>query len=719
MAGPEFQHGRSVTSISLLAYLNWVTTSRQPNSPKPLTLPPVQRSALWRPRQVLNLWRSVLDGMPVGSFYLTTPGEFRRSLGKGGNSETSRNLGHDGFDLLDGQQRTHALLLAVNSPTETGKCIWIEALRDRVELHLTTQAHPFGFDKNDERLGLDVLRQAYRGFSSDASASSIFMQSIADGQPVLPRRQGRSEPIWPLSDVVSTWISSEATALDNGDKPSRAEFHRQYGDQVSAAMSAISRADIALIYVTPPDNAVGGKWLLNLFDRIGTGGTPLSGPERLYSMYKHHVPMVHDAVTKISMDTPGLLEPVEIARTAIRIAGTLKSKPIFWDPAPLDFPDQLARGADLRLQLDGLIGTAQAGQETMLGKAFATVDRLIRYRASTVDGEWDIGLPPVLVGDLHPELLRVLVHWAVRSKGIDVEAARGDVIRFALFWHLCVTNDAKAAAQASQVLRDWAADGSFPWLNLCRRLTSADTPVSDGDEPSELLTPTDPSALRLVSPQLFRKWSEIDGPPHLLRTWQQRFEKPGDRNTAELFRRWWGRSGMLLWLQRGYLHDILPSQGQDEDRPVDLDHIQPQAAFQEHWSSQGKRLPPLKEVKDTFQSGRWLLGHSIGNFRWVPPDVNRADGDQSIIRKLRLDQDDWFIRSERRPGARDGAIDPTSCGLWRRASAAPQDRSWSAERIAAWQQAVEERAVWLYESLWDEAGYSFWRSSEAADVIAI
>ena len=714
MPTPVFKDGCSVRSMKLLDYLDWVMASRQ-QAGEPLTLPPVQRSALWRPRQVLNLWRSLFDGMPIGAFYLSKPGEFRRTLGQGGESVTESRLGTGGFDLLDGQQRTHAVLLSVDPPQNTGKCLWIEAFSDKVLLHLTTRAQPFGFDRNDERLGVGELRSALEHLPPEESFDGIFDTMLErQGLPPLPLRIEDPAHVWPLYDVMSAWRSSDAVAPGQN----REEFRNRFGDSVYNIMKTVTEADVALIRVSPQEGSGGGEWLLKLFDRIGTGGTPLSGPERLYSMYKHHVPTVHDAVEKISKDSPGLLEPVEVARTAIRIAGTQKAKPVFWDPAPPEFQQQITQGGDLRPLLEELIASGRLPGITRLGKAFATVSRLLRYDvARSEDEQWDVGMPVVLIGNLNPELLRVLIHWAVLSEEQYVDDARGDVIRFALFWHLCVTNDGKAAVQSSRILHEWKVDGSFPWFELLRRITGADNPISNvewtGDE---IFEASDPSALRLASPDVLRGWG-THAPSPVVRSWRERFERPGDRNTAQLFQRWWKRSGMLLWLQRGYLNRVTPGYrpetARDDDLPIDLDHIQPQATYNGDWRTQQKRIPSSADIRNAFYTERWTLGSSIGNFRWVPFDVNRSDGDGSICTKLRLDEDDWTARSDRRPGARDGAMDSASRDTWRRASA-PSNSLWSEDRISAWQRAVEERTIWLYERLWDDAGFSVWQSSLAA-----
>jgi hypothetical protein len=710
MPTPVFQDDCSVRSMKLLDYLDWVIASRR-QALEPLTLPPVQRSALWRPRQILNLWRSLFDGMPIGAFYLSKPGEFRRILGQGGESMTASQLGTNGFDLLDGQQRTHALLLSVDPPQNTGRCLWVEASGDEVFLHLTTRAQPIGFDQNDERLGIGELRRAIMLLPPQESFDCIFDNALERrALPPLPLRIESPSHVWPLHEVLSAWPSSDAITPDQ----SREAFRARFGEGIYKAIRKVTEADIALIRVLPGEGSAGGDWLLKLFDRIGTGGTPLSGPERLYSMYKHHVPTVHDAVEKISKDSPGLLEAVEVARTAIRIAGTQKANPVFGDPAPHEFQKQIAEDGDLRPLLENLISPGRLPGITRLGKAFATVSRLLRYDdGRSKDEQWDVGLPVALVCDLHPELLRVLVHWALLSEEQYVDDARGDVIRFALFWYLCVTNDGKAAVQSGRVLHEWKADGNFPWSELLRRLTGADNPISDvewtGDE---IFEASDPSALRLASPDVLRGWGR-HAPSPVLRSWRERFERTGDRNTAQLFQRWWNRSRMLLWLQRGYVNRVTPSYrpetARDDDLPIDLDHIQPQAAYNGDRRTQQKRIHSSANIQTAFCTERWTLGSSIGNFRWVPFDVNRSDGDGSICAKLRLDEDDWTAWTDRRPGAQDGAMDPASRDVWRMASA-PSDGVWSEDRISAWQQAVEERTIWLYEVLWDDAGFNAWHS---------
>ena len=65
---PRFD--RSIVAMRLSDFLQWVEELWALISENSLRLPPVQRTALWTPKQVLDLWDSLLRGLPIGCFYL-------------------------------------------------------------------------------------------------------------------------------------------------------------------------------------------------------------------------------------------------------------------------------------------------------------------------------------------------------------------------------------------------------------------------------------------------------------------------------------------------------------------------------------------------------------------------------------------------------------------------------------------------------------------------
>ena len=76
-----FQCNEMIRGMNLLEFLRWAEQSddwREGNQPPAhgvLALPPVQRSPVWGPRQVLELWDSVLRGLPLGTLMLAQRAE--------------------------------------------------------------------------------------------------------------------------------------------------------------------------------------------------------------------------------------------------------------------------------------------------------------------------------------------------------------------------------------------------------------------------------------------------------------------------------------------------------------------------------------------------------------------------------------------------------------------------------------------------------------------
>ena len=74
----SFDPERNVSVMRLLDLVEWAKQSEDwmlnPNNKKPdhgvLALPPLQRSAVWNPKQIVDLWDFVLRGLPIGSIYL-------------------------------------------------------------------------------------------------------------------------------------------------------------------------------------------------------------------------------------------------------------------------------------------------------------------------------------------------------------------------------------------------------------------------------------------------------------------------------------------------------------------------------------------------------------------------------------------------------------------------------------------------------------------------
>lgn len=105
---PDLFAKSDVAAIPVVQYVRWFI-DRSHSRHHLVQLPPIQREAVWKVAQVERLWDSLLRGFPMGSFLLAP-----RAEGQPARSTESRAQApseSSGWFLLDGQQRTRALLL--------------------------------------------------------------------------------------------------------------------------------------------------------------------------------------------------------------------------------------------------------------------------------------------------------------------------------------------------------------------------------------------------------------------------------------------------------------------------------------------------------------------------------------------------------------------------------------------------------------------------------
>ena len=88
----------SIKGMPILEFLKWVEQSVRRIANKSfeappygvLALPPVQRTPVWRPKQIVDLWDSVLRGLPIGSLYLVKRGNHEKARGLAAESRTAK-----------------------------------------------------------------------------------------------------------------------------------------------------------------------------------------------------------------------------------------------------------------------------------------------------------------------------------------------------------------------------------------------------------------------------------------------------------------------------------------------------------------------------------------------------------------------------------------------------------------------------------------------------
>ena len=65
-----FSNGTTVEALQITDYLHWAANPDQYSCV--LSIPPIQRGFVWKPKQIQDLWDSLLRDMPIGSILLKT-----------------------------------------------------------------------------------------------------------------------------------------------------------------------------------------------------------------------------------------------------------------------------------------------------------------------------------------------------------------------------------------------------------------------------------------------------------------------------------------------------------------------------------------------------------------------------------------------------------------------------------------------------------------------
>ncbi len=737
-------HGKAVVGIKLLELLDWAQKSfkrsEHISANGLLALPPLQRSAVWDPDQVVKVWDSVLRGLPLGAFTLQSrlDGEQGRRAGTDARNEKLPS----GWDLLDGQQRTRSLLLGLYGPdSQKGnldmRCLWLDldAKSDRFlfSLHMTSASQPFGYKPDGSKLApRDRMRARERFEPEDTEiwteSRRAYNHELFSGfikaQPPLRRVGGDQEApmppegyptnwpplpagidlpteraVRPLHEILRIWTTSV------GDKETALaqlvdRHHRRFGD-LCQALRRFDDAEIALINAS----SVGQENLPILYDRIGAGGTPLSSEERLFSFYKSIRPAFHDIVRDIYEGSGRVMSPTKIAVSAIRIANALSHERRDNDHS--DRPrrpdegnripnvDQFAKaleqngpdqdGVNLAGTLDELVGNGPHGR---FAGAFNSLFKALRYDES----HNPLGFPTVLLWRLPNDLVQVLLFWRLRTSR-EFDAQDNHLSRFVMFWLLCVRYEDQASNLCFRAIREM--DGAS--------LRALHDEIKKNDSLSRTLIP--PSQMRdiLVSQPQSINWRFLKG----------RTERC-EQMVAELIEHWWrDETRFLPWLQRSYLAsafpDYDPTADRGDDTPYDMDHMVPKNDWWAHWTTfQGRLDPGVQFARPIETNIRWVrgeLGESIGNKWLVDYGTNRRWSDSSFEAKLMCIEKDADAAPKK-------LLDVFPWGereIW--VNASPQGEApatWNDVRLMSFQRAIEARAAWLYEELYTQLEFSAW-----------
>lgn len=733
-----------VETASLLTYVGW---SHQENDAGEnlIQLPPLQRDAVWKIAQVERLWDSLLRGFPIGSFLLAPRDKGKPS--RGIESHEQHDSTDSGWYLLDGHQRTRALILGVAGLK--GARLWIDmapqsnSMTDRAFLfRVCTNQHPWGMRQSDpdnkiEEAALSEARLQLRGICPHLKHSSPHYDFDLSPDDTWPVSATLPVPFIELRQLVKesrrTHEIVRWTHLLPMSKRAFLEKHQNsiHESQVIDAISNLHKRIVVLLKLDPANDPRlahqaserpgAPDAIETLFERVNSGGTRLEGEDMMFSLLKAKWADAYRLVQSIvDQERVGfLLQPTSIVLSAARLARARVA-------ATGRKGDDDAAKPTVKQFRRWISEEAGDGENTFLGEMKRYIDdspvplkpRFVRIMLAFIDvtqyrDERDIGLPRSLLQSLDRFAIEVVLRWIdTQLDAADFQRtlslSRLPILRFLVHSLLAWTDSEKASRRALKELPDRTRQ--FPDEQIYRRLTK-----EEGGSPPVALEMPCPHALK--DALALAQGRTITG----LRTYTELFlskESPGVQ--GEFVKRFWEQRIVLLWFQRAHLEKLFP--GYDplkmrSDSPFDYDHILPSS----HLAKQGGK-PKFGDAigldeSERFKANRRLYCDSIGNLRIWPGWANRTDQAAAPDKKLGLIHGNDNMTSEEKLRVlgydkwsdirRASAICPDHDQLWREASG--ESLNWTnPDRRKSFQDAVEQRVGWLYESLYDAFEYRVW-----------
>lgn len=714
--------------ITILPLVQWLDYVAGFDESVFVALPLIQRGSVWKPDQLLNLWDTLLRGMPLGSLmHSIMPAGIK--VRKIGTNESIVTTESGAIGLIDGQQRTLAMLIAwLNVGKEMDRRIWVDFADKPSDEHLfrlyvTTKNQPFGFQKAspNSKLPLNERRKAWEAFEDKYDQKGEEFKPSQDFLFTNAEPYHGKSPL-DLRILIELWRNHENNA-DTWGKQVESALLEQFGSEIisesvtsqikkfATALHRLFELEIPLIKVnsdvfspvTDKDDDISDPPLAVLFKRIGTGGTSLSDADYVYSVIKHHLPESYDLAETLHAkhNIAGLLSATDLVMTAVRLAAAeYKSDGKFltdWEsPTKQEFHRLIKHKDFLENGFLPLI------QNNELEIAFSALTDLIQYREENNP----LGLPLHAFPLLKRPLIQVLLRWircVQTGKPSDLNSelnkSRADVLRFIMYWLLCVTDSKKASSIVFEQLQN--CDGIFSGEGVYRALLEKQV------------------AIPIVAPETIKCIKEdvaFSKDLTKLRGWKRFLQTDESQKwVIALYQRWWGNGYVhpaLLWLQRNYVATFegSPVAGRDEDTPYDYDHICPS----NHWGDgRSNNLGQFLAKEGGDSGGHWRVGNSIGNVRVWDSRKNRSDGDAAPNIKLELDSD----TPERTTLLQQSAIDSSQIEQWKTCSGKEgEGRSWDEPRVEAFQDVVEKRAFTLYEHFYNELGFAEWTLREPNEI---
>ncbi|VVN91780.1 DUF262 domain-containing protein [Pseudomonas fluorescens] len=751
---------KNIRVSRLREWLDWAAGNR-PDEWQ-VSLPMIQRGFVWKPSQIIQLWDTLFQGLPFGALLISELPENAKSIALVGSAQPDEDQVYGRLGLVDGQQRTLAMLAGWPLPSQTpiSHRIWVDfadAPRkgELLTLRITTRNQPFGYsrDKPNVKLPLSDRRKALSAWENQVRGTNLESSSYPDFLKTLPWSNRKSLPLdlreliqwWQACDGQSAVWQQKVLSVLQSPSPSQtaatqatsawealeSEHQQLVIERIGILATGLERIDEAQIPLLRVDERLFDTSasdsteppLALLFNRIGSNSTKLSDNDYVYAILKHLRPEVHQMVTALHDHDSGdghgsvasLMSPTDLALTALRLACAtdLEIKTDPENPEKEEFHKLI--------KTDGFLDRSFLPVLTrdVMHQCFDQVLGFLDYR-----GGIDSGLPRHALPHLSRSLVQVLLRLAqvgylAGPDSVQNESRRCDALRFVLQWWLCIKDNRRASKKAylvvSQSIRDEHLGDTLGYRMM-------DAILREG----LALAMPNPSLLEArpgLTDSRVSHANEIIG----VNRFNPLPEDEADKQLCDFWQHWCTSSShrypLLLWLQRSYVAgmDGDPVAGRDEDTPYDYDHIVPHLHWGD-WTGYAKGTRILE-----FMRKPYVIGNCIGNIRAWGSSDNRSDGALAPAKKLHLvpeiDSEDLLTREARELRSlrllESSAIelDQAQLGINCLPAKGTGDRCWSFERTKSFEIAVEQRAFSLYTRFYQEPDFQSWAvKSERFDV---
>jgi hypothetical protein len=651
-------------------------------------LPLIQRGSVWKNEQILDLWDSLFKGMPIGSFMTCEiEGENYKNLVS--SSENSNVQSSPKVGLFDGQQRTLSLLLGWCD--DMPKKIWVDLLDDpqqnhKFRLRISSEFQPIGYQRNEpnSKYPLHIRRERQSTLSNDWRTEKLEGSKLAiDLQKLIALIVENKSPDCMVSEEV------------DGVK----ENFEKLVDSIKAFLNI----EIALIAVPKHLFKIENEItpVVQLFERLGRGGTQLSQADFIYSSIKFQSPEAHELVESLIGDNEAtiarLQTPTQLVLCALRLsiaetANEAEKSVLTDNPNPdVNYFHRLIKENPEFLKKN-FTKMFSGGESPKLSETYNTLLELISYDAQ----KFTIGLPLLALTILDEYLLHCLLRWVRVFQSSTDRINQTHMIQFALYWVLCVKDKEKASKVFFEIVKQ-KPESIFKSVYDVLTIESNQHKV----------------AHEIYSPQYLGEignlaYAQIIDSTKPLVGWQRFYKDDSGQHVREFYARFWkGSNGsghvhpLLLWLQREYIagdkfKNFTPIVNSDEETPYDYDHICPQS----HWNGwtgitgSGRIIDFMAESND---KQYWITGNGIGNIRVIDSSANRRDGDKSQDSKLDENAKCDFLMG----------MSLYEEENWNKSAAKEGNKKeWNKERVAAFQNAVELRTLSLYQKYFYDLGFN-------------